>query len=219
MAIMTASTSAHHSTILIQPNSSIQSQIRVALWLHIILMITGSLILFPTIIILKQRSHSWSIPSEVVTFITIMLGTITTYFQQTRYQSSSHSTLGYFIVLLLAASLSINIWRSKFYLTTKIPNKIFIISQHIIFIALPLLLYIEILLGVIALLAFCSSPYTQQCFGHLGIGSLYLLYFSFWAFLIHDNRTSGLRSEVLDAMLLVPCSLGLSLSTLKFSAT
>jgi hypothetical protein len=70
----------------------------------------------------------------------------------------------------------------------------------------------SILLTEFSRLGLCSAPFTQQCFGHIGIGSLFLVYFSFWAALIileEQNKISW-RPEVLDAIFIVPGGLGLA---------
>jgi len=70
----------------------------------------------------------------------------------------------------------------------------------------------SILLTKLSRLGLCGAPFTQQCFGHIGIGSLFLVYFSFWAALVileEQNKISW-RPEVLDAIFIVPGGLGLA---------
>jgi hypothetical protein len=63
-------------------------------------------------------------------------------------------------------------------------------------------------------LGFCAYPHTQQCFGHLGIGTNFLLYFSAWELLALNVNSKILpvwiRPEVLDAMFILPGGVGLA---------
>jgi len=70
----------------------------------------------------------------------------------------------------------------------------------------------SILLTRLSRLGLCGAPFTQQCFGHIGIGSLFLVYFAFWAALIileEQNKISW-KPEVLDGIFIVPAGLGLA---------
>lgn len=63
-------------------------------------------------------------------------------------------------------------------------------------------------------LGFCAYPHTQQCFGHLGIGSNFLLYFSIWGYLASNDSNrilpAWMRPEVLDAIFILPGGFGLA---------
>jgi hypothetical protein len=70
----------------------------------------------------------------------------------------------------------------------------------------------SILLTRLSRLGLCGAPFTQQCFGHIGIGSHFLVYFAFWAALVilEDQNKISWKPEVLDAIFIVPGGLGLA---------
>ncbi|KUJ15592.1 uncharacterized protein LY89DRAFT_670144 [Mollisia scopiformis] len=214
MAIwMISSHKLHNNTVPLETNYlDAQFHVAAALWVHIILMTAASIFMLPMIIVFRDRNHPWYIACRVATVISMVLGTAATYVEKNGLLSSSHGAMGYIVIFLVVAYLFNNVWHRRSSIP-RLTNKVRLVFQHVIFAVLPILFYVEILLGVITLLGFCSSPYTQQCFGHLGIGSLYLLYFSFWAALVHNAWVIShpmLTSEVLDAAFLVPSALGLS---------
>lgn len=128
-----------------------QLQIGTSLWIHIITITATSGLLFPLLIILKTLRQSWFIVCIAITVITTGVGVIATYFQRNGSYLSTHTTLGYFVILLLTGYFSTYIWKSNSSTRTVHTNKTFTIFQQIIFFLIALLLYICIVLGVISL--------------------------------------------------------------------
>ena len=121
------------------------------IWIHILLLLVASLFLYPVIFVLNKRNSPRVKVLEVITLITISLGTVVTFFQSHSH-STSHSVLGFFLVFATVAYLAFDIWNSrslaafsKPQLTITFVRVLYYISN----ITLLLLLYLEIVLGVI----------------------------------------------------------------------
>lgn len=155
MAMMIASITGHkpqNNTTSSQRNShNLQSKIDVTLWLHITLMLSASLFIYPAIFILKKRNHSCLRAFEVIMLTTAPFGTFMAIFQRHRFPSSSQSWLGYSLVVLSTTYLSHSIRCRDSSTPSSKSSKSLEIFQCIIHATFPFLLYVETVLGVIAL--------------------------------------------------------------------
>jgi hypothetical protein len=142
----------NHSRIAVNSHGIIPSQnISSTLWLHIIVAPAASIFLLPLIFILKRRAHRFQGPVQILSVITIALGTLLGFFQRNNFHSTSHGLLGCLVFLLSVVYLAGEIGGQKL-----LPSALafwtgrYLLGQ-IVERILPLLIYTEIILGFIAM--------------------------------------------------------------------
>ena len=124
------------------------------LWLHVIISLLVSGVCLPLLYILKRRQHAFLISLEIISAAAIGIGILFGIMATNKYHSTSHSILGYLILLMSEIYLVLDLWRQRQRCRAKLaPTPVRI--SHFLFFPLierlvPFIVYIEIVLGAIA---------------------------------------------------------------------
>jgi hypothetical protein len=158
-----------HKSATDLPNDT--TSIGTTLWLHITLMLAATILLCPLILILEKRKHRWLSTFQVITLLTLLLGTGTASFQTHQFHSTPHSVLGYTTALLSSTYLGYNLFtkpsQSPAFTepSSAIPNVPELLRIVASF-TFSLLLYLEIILGFLSMYVSLQSPLRFESYLH-----------------------------------------------------
>ncbi|CDH60669.1 integral membrane protein [Lichtheimia corymbifera JMRC:FSU:9682] len=148
--------------------------------LHITFMVISFGFLFPFGMVLGLARNRWHVPVQILATALFVVGYFLAHAHAGRnYEPHiAHRWFASILIWLLVGQLAIGVYL-KLHLERGIHGRIrpFVVPFHKVLGALvPVIGYVQILLGVIASLGFCYGDHTGQCLAHFIMGSSFVGY-------------------------------------------
>ena len=153
------------------------------LWTHILLQTLAWGILFPTGMVLGLTHSRFHVPVQVLATLLAVLGYFLGHLHKGRqFAHNAHASFANILMLLLIIQVSLGVFL-RLHLERRFTGKsmshlrLWLSRSHLVLGALiPLISWVQMLLGGIAALGFCRGDHLGQCLAHFIMGSAFIAY-------------------------------------------
>ncbi|KAI8063305.1 hypothetical protein BC940DRAFT_307601 [Gongronella butleri] len=148
--------------------------------LHIFCMVVAFGFLYPIGMVLGLARNKWHVPVQIVATIVFFIGYQLAHAHDGRNYEPHIAHRWFADIVIWAISLQVlfGIYL-KLHIERGIHGRIrplFVLAHKIIGVSIPVVGYVQIMLGVIASLGFCYGDHTGQCLAHFIMGSSFVAY-------------------------------------------